>query len=73
MVVDRARIARFRAQGLSWAKIAAQLGVGKGTVYRLARASAKNPSGTAPARSQYEARLKAIDGRSFLSWWTVNR
>jgi hypothetical protein len=29
VVVDRARIARFRARGLSWAKIAAQLGVGE--------------------------------------------
>ncbi|HTV58195.1 MAG TPA: helix-turn-helix domain-containing protein [Verrucomicrobiae bacterium] len=48
MAVDRARIARFRAQGLSWAKIAAELGVGEGTVYRLAHASAKNPIGTAP-------------------------
>ena len=48
MVVDRARIARFRARGLSWAKIAAQLGVGEGTVYRLAQASAKNPIGIAP-------------------------
>jgi DNA invertase Pin-like site-specific DNA recombinase len=47
VVVDRARIGRLRAEGLSWASIAAQLGVGEGTVYRLARASAKNPVGTA--------------------------
>ena len=47
VVVDRTRIARFRAQGLPWAKIAEQLGVGEGTVYRLAHASAKNPIGTA--------------------------
>ncbi|HEV3483010.1 MAG TPA: recombinase family protein [Candidatus Acidoferrales bacterium] len=47
VAVDRARVARFRAQGLSWAKIAAELGVGEGTVYRLARASAKNPIGSA--------------------------
>jgi DNA invertase Pin-like site-specific DNA recombinase len=43
VIVDRARMAHFRAQGLSWAKIAARLGVGEGTVYRLAHASAKNP------------------------------
>lgn len=49
VAVDHARIARFRAQGLSWAKIAGELGVGEGTVYRLAHASAKNPIGTAPA------------------------
>ena len=48
VAVDRARVARFRAQGLSWAKIAAELGVGEGTVYRLAQASSKNPIGSAP-------------------------
>ena len=30
-------------EGLSWAKIAAQLGVGEGTVYRLAQASIQKP------------------------------
>jgi DNA invertase Pin-like site-specific DNA recombinase len=49
VAVDRARVARFRAQGLSWAKIAEQLGLGEGTVYRFAHASAKNPLGVAPA------------------------
>jgi DNA invertase Pin-like site-specific DNA recombinase len=49
IAVDAARIGRLRAQGLSWAKIAAQLGVGEGTVYRLAHASAKNPIGNTPA------------------------
>jgi len=43
-VVDAARIASPRAQGLSWAKIAGRLGVGEGTVYRAARASSKNLS-----------------------------
>jgi DNA invertase Pin-like site-specific DNA recombinase len=46
-VVDRARIDRLRAEGLSWANIATQLGVGEGTVYRLSHASAKNPTGSA--------------------------
>ena len=46
--VDAVRIAALRAQGLSWAKIGAQLGVGEGTVYRLAHASAKNPIGNLP-------------------------
>lgn len=51
VAVDRTRIARFRAQGLSWAKIAAELGIGEGTVYRLAHASAKNrPSQSAPSQ-----------------------
>ena len=48
VIADRAKIARFRAQGLSWAKIAVQLGIGEGTAYRLAHASAKNPVATAP-------------------------
>jgi DNA invertase Pin-like site-specific DNA recombinase len=49
VAVDAAMIGRLRTQGLSWAKIAAQLGVGEGTVYRLAHASAKNPIGNTPA------------------------
>lgn len=47
VLVDRAKIGRLRAQGLSWAKIATQLGVGEGTIYR-ARASAKNLLDGAP-------------------------
>jgi DNA invertase Pin-like site-specific DNA recombinase len=43
IAVDAVRIGRLRAQGLSWANIAAELGVGEGTVRRLAHASAKNP------------------------------
>lgn len=43
-IVDRARIGRLRAQGLSWAKIASRLGVGEGTVYRAAQSLANgNP------------------------------
>jgi DNA invertase Pin-like site-specific DNA recombinase len=38
---DARRIAALRAEGLSWAKIAERLGVGEGTVYRAAQASAK--------------------------------
>ena len=44
VMVDRSQIALLRAEGLSWAKIAANLGVGEGTVYRMAQASAKIPS-----------------------------
>ena len=44
MVVDRSQIADLRAEGLSWAKIAANLEVGEGTVYRMAQASAKIPT-----------------------------
>ena len=55
VVVDRARIGRLRSQGLSWAKIAEELGVGEGTVYRLAHASAKNPIGTSPVSRYAQA------------------
>jgi DNA invertase Pin-like site-specific DNA recombinase len=47
-VLDPSQIACLRARGMSWAAIAAELGVGEGTVRRSALASAKNPaSGTA--------------------------
>jgi DNA invertase Pin-like site-specific DNA recombinase len=48
VAVDATRIGRLRAQGLSWASIATELGVGEGTVRRLAHGSAKNPTGAAP-------------------------
>ena len=41
VVVDRSQIARLRAQGLSWLAIGKRLGVGEGTVRRVALASAK--------------------------------
>jgi DNA invertase Pin-like site-specific DNA recombinase len=37
VIVDREMIAALRAEGLSWAKIANDLGVGEGTVYRAAQ------------------------------------
>jgi DNA invertase Pin-like site-specific DNA recombinase len=43
VVVDAARIAVLRSQGLSWAKIGEQLGLGEGTIRRTASASAKIP------------------------------
>jgi len=48
VTVDASKIASLRKEGLSWALIAERLGVGEGTVYRMAQASAKNPSETAP-------------------------
>ena len=51
VAVDVRRIAALRAQRLSWATIASQLGVGEGTVRRAAEASAKNPARSAPAKS----------------------
>lgn len=42
--VDPARVAALRATGMSWRKIADQLGVGVGTVRRAAQACAKNPA-----------------------------
>jgi DNA invertase Pin-like site-specific DNA recombinase len=49
VTVDAARIAALRSQGLSWAKIGEQLGLGEGTVRRTAAGSAKNPFKIAPA------------------------
>src|SRR5277367_2745272 len=49
IVVDAARIAALRSQGLSWAKIGEQLGVGEGTIRRTASASAKIPLKTLAA------------------------
>jgi DNA invertase Pin-like site-specific DNA recombinase len=37
--VDSAQIARLRAQGLSWKKIAKQMGLGVGTLYRVTPAN----------------------------------
>jgi DNA invertase Pin-like site-specific DNA recombinase len=48
VVVDGARVTALRTEGLSWAKIAERLGVGEGSIMRMAQASAKNPSETAP-------------------------
>lgn len=51
--VDAERVAMLRAEALSWAKIAARLGVGEGTVYRVA--SAKNPVEFAPVTPMQSA------------------
>jgi DNA invertase Pin-like site-specific DNA recombinase len=53
--VDSAQIATLRGRGLSWAKIAVELGVGEGTVYRCVRASAKNHVAPAPANPYVSA------------------
>jgi DNA invertase Pin-like site-specific DNA recombinase len=42
--VDAARIAALRASGLSWPKIAAELGVSVGTVYQVAQKLSKIPA-----------------------------
>jgi DNA invertase Pin-like site-specific DNA recombinase len=44
VAVDAARISRLRAQGLSWPKIAAELGVSVGTVYQASRSLSKIPA-----------------------------
>jgi len=48
VTVDTRRITALRSQGLSWAKIGEAIGLGEGTVRRSPRASARNPSDTAP-------------------------
>jgi len=42
VVVDSSKITRLRGQGLSWAKIGKQVGIGEGTVRRVLERSAKN-------------------------------
>lgn len=44
VIVDTTRIASLRASGLSWPKIAAELGVSVGTVYQAAHSLSKIPS-----------------------------
>jgi DNA invertase Pin-like site-specific DNA recombinase len=44
VAVDAARVSRLRAQGLSWPKIAAELGVSVGTVFQAARSLSKIPT-----------------------------
>jgi hypothetical protein len=39
--VDARRIAALRAQGVGWKRIAAEMGIGVGTLYRLAREGSK--------------------------------
>jgi DNA invertase Pin-like site-specific DNA recombinase len=56
VAVDAARIANLRSQGLSWAKIGEQLGLGEGTIRRTAATSAKNPFKTAAATAIESAR-----------------
>ena len=77
MVVDRARMACFRAQELSCAKIVAQLGVGEGTVYGLAHASAKKPIGIVPVSPCALAALLAVvyfrEGRAQDALTTVEK
>jgi DNA invertase Pin-like site-specific DNA recombinase len=41
---DPSKIASLRAQGRSWTSIAGELGLGEGTVRRVAQLSAKNPA-----------------------------
>jgi DNA invertase Pin-like site-specific DNA recombinase len=49
VTLDASQIARLRAQGLSWLAISRNLGVGEGTVRRVALVSAKTPASTASA------------------------
>jgi DNA invertase Pin-like site-specific DNA recombinase len=47
--LDGSQIARLRSQGLSWLTIGKRLGVGEGTVRRIAQASAKTLASSASA------------------------
>ncbi|MDA2912985.1 recombinase family protein [Acidobacteriia bacterium AH_259_A11_L15] len=49
--VDASRIAALRAQGLSWRKIAGEMGIGLGTVHRVAQNRSKNASTAIPVNA----------------------
>jgi DNA invertase Pin-like site-specific DNA recombinase len=49
LALDGSQIARLRAQGLSWLAVGKRLGVGEGTVRRVALASAKTLASTRAA------------------------
>ncbi len=49
VTVDASRVAVLRGQGLPWRAIASEMGVGLGTVYRMAPKRSKNPSALAAA------------------------
>jgi DNA invertase Pin-like site-specific DNA recombinase len=51
VAVDAGQVATLRGQGLAWATIAGRLGIGEGTVRRMAAASAKNPVNPVSATS----------------------
>jgi DNA invertase Pin-like site-specific DNA recombinase len=53
VMADRLQITSLRAEGMSWAKIAAKLNIGEGTVYRMAQTSAKIPTNS-PSVSRCE-------------------
>jgi DNA invertase Pin-like site-specific DNA recombinase len=42
-ILDTKRIALMRAQGVGWKRIAADMGVGVGTIYRVAPEGSKTP------------------------------
>jgi DNA invertase Pin-like site-specific DNA recombinase len=42
-IIDTKRIARLRAQGVGWKRIAVEMGVGVGTIYRAALEGSKTP------------------------------
>lgn len=44
LMVDRARIAHFRAQGFGWKRIAREMGVGVSTVLRVAQEGSQRGS-----------------------------
>ena len=49
VTVDASRVAVLRSQGRSWRAVASEMGVGLGTVYRMASGCSKNPAAVAAA------------------------
>lgn len=59
IVVDTRKVAALRAQGLSWPRIAKQLGVGVGTAYRAYQELSKNHDADGLSRIPSSAALAA--------------
>jgi DNA invertase Pin-like site-specific DNA recombinase len=59
IVVDTRRVAALRAQGLSWPRIAKQLGVGVGTAYRAHQELSKNHAASGLSRIPDSAAVAA--------------
>jgi DNA invertase Pin-like site-specific DNA recombinase len=62
VILDAVRIAKLRAQGLGWKKISRELGVGVGTVLRVAREARKSGSeNPRPEHSRTPVRKTRLD------------
>ena len=53
-LLDTAKIAALRAKGVGWKRIAAELGVGVGTIHQASRSDAPLPGGSKTPEKVFE-------------------